>query len=76
MNTTMPAIAGKAWQGRPGGSLDQLHGPIQPICRRSSRRNDLLPGLLSDSITEPDARAASILVDELYAGFFQNSFDV
>jgi predicted phage-related endonuclease len=39
-------------------------------------RNALLPGLLFDSIAEPHARAASILVDELDAGFFQNSFDV
>jgi hypothetical protein len=35
-----------------------------------------LPRLLPDSIAESDARAASILVDELNAGFFQNPFDV
>jgi predicted phage-related endonuclease len=39
-------------------------------------RTALLPRLLFDSIAEPHARAASILVDKLDARFFQNSFDV
>jgi hypothetical protein len=64
----------KWWRG-PGRSTRPTS-----CCRgrllRSSRPNDLLPRLLLGPIAEPDARSASILVDELDSGFFQNSFDV
>jgi predicted phage-related endonuclease len=57
---------GNAIKGRPV--------PIKhPVIRRMAATLDriaLLPGLLFDSIAEPHARAASILVD------IQNSFDV
>jgi hypothetical protein len=62
-------------------------GPARPVQCRAKHpvicwmaatldRTALLPGPLFDSVAEPHARAASILVDELDAGFFQNSFDV
>ena len=58
---------------------DVQHRVKHPVIRCKAAtldRNALLPRLLFDSIAEPHARATSILVDELDAGFFQNSFDV
>jgi hypothetical protein len=58
--------------------IKNVQSRVKLICWMAATldRTALLPGLLFDSIAEPHARAASILVDELDAGFFQNSFDV
>jgi hypothetical protein len=58
----------RTWHGRNNGG----HGG-GPSTRPSYTPS--FPGFLN-SIAEPDARTASILVDELDACFFQNSFDV
>jgi hypothetical protein len=59
-----------------GNAINRVKHPVICWMAATLDRNALLPGLLFDSIAEPHARAASILVDELDAGFFQNSFDV
>jgi hypothetical protein len=59
-----------------GGGSTRPSSCCRGRSRSRQRPNDLLPRLLLGPIAEPDARSASILIDELDAGFFQNSLDV
>jgi hypothetical protein len=67
-----PSMASWRGPGRSTRPSSCCHGRS----RRRRRPNGLLLELLLGPIAEPDSRSASILVDELDAGFFQNSFDV